>query len=475
MKTGLVIIIVAYLALSTAYSLAVPFGQPPDEGAHAEYVRVLAETGSLPRLDVTRTGAEDPRGYEAHQPPLYYAAAAPAWLLAKALGAGETGAVRSARAISTLFGAAGIVLIAWLALLALGTDRPWLALAAAGFAAFLPTRLHVHASVSNDALTEATATLVLCLLLLGLRQGFDRRRALWLGLALGAALLAKASNLLLLPVAVLAIVLSSSRQTDGAQPTKRPGRAPSEAARGTFDTRAFLMAAGIAFGTAALIAGWWFVRNQMLYGEPLLERTFREKFRNAPATATMVIEFGYRDFHSYLLGQVLPTTFQTFWGGFRHLGGQADFLGVLLPGTMTQPELIRPLIGLPARGSYPPPSWLYPILALCSWLAFAGAVRWYLRARESFGAEQRNVALLLGVFTLLVGAAFLRFNTEYFQAQGRYLYPALGPLSIAFVGGSLSWLPEARRRVGVAVLLLVMVALALFAYLTVLSLEGPGL
>src|SRR5207248_8663791 len=91
---------------------AMPVGGTPDEGAHEEYVRIVAEEGRLPVLNLsTSSNAQDPNGYEAHQPPLYYVVAAPAWRLAKALGGGPAAAARAARFVSTLIGLGGVLLI----------------------------------------------------------------------------------------------------------------------------------------------------------------------------------------------------------------------------------------------------------------------------------------------------------------------------------------------------------------------------
>src|SRR5947199_10872128 len=91
MKGCRILLLAVYLALAAGFNLAMPVGGAPDEGAHAEYVRTVAEEGRLPVLDLsTSNNAQDPNGYEAHQPPLYYLLAAPAWRLAKALGGGPT-------------------------------------------------------------------------------------------------------------------------------------------------------------------------------------------------------------------------------------------------------------------------------------------------------------------------------------------------------------------------------------------------
>src|SRR5205823_10088598 len=49
----LILLLVIYLALAIGYNLAMPVGGAPDEGAHAEYVRIVAEQWRLPVLDLS--------------------------------------------------------------------------------------------------------------------------------------------------------------------------------------------------------------------------------------------------------------------------------------------------------------------------------------------------------------------------------------------------------------------------------------
>ena len=75
---------------------------------------------------------------------------------------------------------------------------------------------------------------------------------------------------------------------------------------------------------------------------------------------------------------------------------------------------------------------------------------------------------VLSLAAFLVLAAFLRFNTEFFQAQGRYLFPAMAPLSLGFAAGWLAWWPSRRQVLGILLLLAGMLALALYALFAVL-------
>ena len=94
----LVFILIAYLALGTAYALQTPAWQAPDEPAHYNYIQFIAEKQALPILrkgeydqayieKFTRTPQNtasmsiDPLRYEDYAPPLYYLLSAPIYAL----------------------------------------------------------------------------------------------------------------------------------------------------------------------------------------------------------------------------------------------------------------------------------------------------------------------------------------------------------------------------------------------------------
>ncbi|MGH2366187.1 MAG: hypothetical protein ACRDHX_16265, partial [Chloroflexota bacterium] len=143
------LIVLLYVALGLAFAQLVPAWQAPDEPAHYNYVKYLADHAQLPVLergDYPSTGPPGPRDaltniaayrYESHQPPLYYAIGA---VIYKA-----GGRLFALRALSVLFGAALLVLVACCALLVF---PGWFAggLAAAAFVAFLPMHLFMTAS-----------------------------------------------------------------------------------------------------------------------------------------------------------------------------------------------------------------------------------------------------------------------------------------------------------------------------------------
>ncbi|GBC93806.1 hypothetical protein HRbin15_02308 [bacterium HR15] len=412
------VILGLHIALALLYNWLTPFGNngyanTPDEGAHFQYVVYVAREWRLPRFE-GYAGV----GYEAHQPPLYYFLAA---LLYHVVG----GTGKGVRLLSTL-ASAGVVWLTWLTLRRLLPHRPEVALTGMGFVAFLPMHLAIGSAVSNDALTNLLFASVL--FLVSSEQNFflrlPRRKKFWwrvasgkwqapllLGVLAGLALLTKAAAILLLPVVVIGLLLRARLAGAGWEHG--------------------LQQAGIALGSALLLSGWWFIRNAILYEDPLLQKTFLHVFAGT-AKAEDFLRAGL-SWGEYLRW-VADWTFRSFWFAY---------------GTPRTAQTGVPHF-LPFDGIY---------LALGVWqlLTFIG-LPLSLRGRTN-GVEQADdsprmlrSALLLGALTLaLVLVSFLLFIRVFFQAQGRYFYPALLPIAMFHAlgwDGMVGLLPARWRMVG---------------------------
>jgi hypothetical protein len=196
-RSTLGIILTAYLVLGTIYALATPPWQVPDEPAHYNYVRYLAEHRRLPELRVGDYPADyleeikserfpptmsiDTIRYESHQPPLYYAWMALVYALLVPLGAPMPLALR----LATLLLGAGLPWLAYRVGRSLAPADPVPALGAAAFAATLPMHLAMSAAVNNDVLSNLLLTFIAWRLLVILRSGWTLRRGLVVGVALG--------------------------------------------------------------------------------------------------------------------------------------------------------------------------------------------------------------------------------------------------------------------------------------------------
>ncbi|MGQ9731710.1 MAG: hypothetical protein ACUVX8_10615 [Candidatus Zipacnadales bacterium] len=357
---------------------------PPDETAHLEYIRYLMKHRSLPVLK------EGGGNYEAHQPPLYYLTCLPLAALghtpdphkpARGIPPAE---VIPLRLWSVLI-AAGVVLACYLVARVVFPAHPLLQVAAPAFALLLPGHLINLAAVTNDGLAELFCCLAIWLMVSLIRKPtVSLRQFAWLGLVMGAALLTKTSCLFLLPVGLVAVVMAS-RQTGQ-----------------LFSGRRFFLHLLASLGLALLLWLPWILHNLRHYpGDPLVMRTFVRIFSVDRATPDTFLAQGMSPWAYLRL--VFLWTYLSFWGVF----GQA-------------------LVFLP--------DWCYLIGTLLTVLSVLGGMR-RLRGWRTASREARSIWSLFALAVILVVLQFLQFNMTFFQAQARYIFPAIAPLACGFVAG----------------------------------------
>ena len=311
-RVVLLLILLAYGLLAVLYATQTPPWQIPDEPAHYNYVRQVAESGCCPTLttadwddayrqqlvnngfDPQYLGQLDTVQYEDHQPPLYYLLAAPIFSL-------SGGSLIALRLFSALLGAGVILGVYGIARAASAGSAP-LALGAAAFAAFVPQHVAIMAGAGNDALAELIVAIGTLLALWYLTPEVTRRfrpGPLVLGLVMGLGFLTKVSTFLLGPVIALAILLRWWREADRRW--------------------AGLIRALALFLIPALIVGalWW-LRNIGLYGWPDFLGLGRHDavVVGQPRTADWIAREGVGSWLS--LG--VRTTFDSFWGQFGWMG-----------------------------------------------------------------------------------------------------------------------------------------------------------
>lgn len=430
---GLRLIVGAFLAIGAVYLWATPPFEASDEIWHYPFVQFLQRGMGLP---IQQPRPEDNLArQEGGQPPLYYAIGAaltfwadpglpgsgiepnPHAMVGVPLTPGNKNlaihqpnerwhgpglAVTIIRFASLLMGAASVWLVHRLVLLCL-PGAPAVALAAAAVTAFNPEFLFISAAVNNDNLMT----------LLGL-LGVDRIRAVVvaptgrnsvvLGIVLGLAALTKLTALGLLPLAAAAMLWAAWRR---------------RAVR-------WLVAHGvIVFGLATAIAGWWYVRNQVLYGEPtglsIFLRIVNTRNPPPPIWELIVTEFeGFR------------ISFWALFGGVNILADRLTYL-------------------------------FYDLLSL---LALVGLVvvgmRWW-RARSVRpypGPLDGGTTLLVLAWLAIVAVALVRWSQTTLASQGRLLFPAMAGVALLFGIGLVGAVP---RRVGRRAVMLLAGGLALVA------------
>ncbi|MCS7191446.1 MAG: hypothetical protein NZ937_00470 [Armatimonadetes bacterium] len=440
---ALTILLAFHFVASIAYLLRFPAWRAPDEGAHFAYIQHLYRTGKLPIFYGKYEGT-----YEAHQPPLYYLTALP--FVAPFLGNGEQNlmALYSARFTSTLWGAF-VVVVAFLLTLRLKSneqDALPIAFLSGAFASLLPVHLLVCASVGNDAIAGATsgmAILWLCHVCLSKGEKTKQQR-LWeaavAGLLSGVALLAKSSNIIVLPLALIAIALLSVQAEK--QPVKPIASSKKRKSNvqllqniSSFSVPELLLFLAVTFFAFAFVAGWWLWRNTMLYGDPLAVQAFLEGFKDSPKPSDFLEPSGRYAKHGTMplttyITWVAQITFFTWLGIYGEPNEAVKGLARLLEGN--EPNwiwvLIATIIGV----------WALVAIAL-------GCVEICRYCANSMKQRQWNVVfahVLPFVLLLLVLVEFLQFNYHFFQAQARYFYPAHSAMAYLFAVGIFRIVPS---------------------------------
>lgn len=276
---SILFILVAYLVLSLAYSVINPLHEATDELRHYRFVRYLVENRRLP------IQGEEACRSQSHHPPLFYVlgAVATAWVQADhplcytptsnpfwAYRYGDVGvdnktqylhgadeafpwrgdalAAHIVRGLNVLIGSV-VVWLTWATGRVLWPDHPWLAWGAAAFLAFNPMFLYMAGAINNDIIAACSGAAItyagVCLL--HDPAGLSRKWGIWLGLALGFALMSKfnmAAAALLIEAAVSWVAWRNKQ--------------------GHLWLEVNLLIVGVTF----LAAGWWFMRNYLVYGDP---------------------------------------------------------------------------------------------------------------------------------------------------------------------------------------------------------------
>ena len=402
-RFALPILVLLYVAFGIVHALRTPVGftgyqDAPDEYAHVTVARVIA-SGRLPTRESPGMPRQSQMTYEWHQPPLYY------FLVSRLLPAGD----KVMRLLSILIGV-GCILAIYQAARVLLPERPETAILAAGIAALTPGHIAITSVVNNDALLELCFSGYLLVLFLALARGLTLQRSLLLGAILGAALLTKVTAVLLLPLTLLALWLLS---------------------RNGESRTAVLRAALVIATVAAIISGWWYVRNGMLYHEWLPLTAFRQSFEGT-AKATDIIGgqsgLSVSGWPGYAQ-LVASWTFKSFFAVYSSNRGSAWGIPAFLPEQLY---------------------WLAGLVVIC---AAAGLVVLATRHRTEFtGPQTYGIYLLSGIFAL-VALSFVTFTSKYFQAQGRYFYPAMLPISLACAMGWQSIFPKRYSDVAGVLLL----------------------
>ena len=428
---GIVLLLLIYLTLAVAYSLASPLYEPTDELRHFRYVRHIVAYHELP---VQR--ADAPRA-QSHHPPLYYglSALASSWVSVEhdvyreppsnpfwgyrdwETGfdnknqylhgdderfpfRGEALAVYVVRAL-TIFIGAGVVWLTYCIGLEVFRHHPALALGCTALVAFNPQFVYLSGAINNDipAALWGAAVLLTCIRIT--RRGSDRRTDIVLGILYGLALLTKIHLLALLGIIELTLMLAVWRSRDW---------------------RAFLRSNLTILCVAFVISGWWFARNQVLYGDPTGMNKVNELWAGRPASENW-----------WAIRQSIPYLWSSLWGRFGY-------------------------------GQIPLPQNIYRALSVfCAFAAMGHLIR--RRAAE----RQGDLGLLAADILIFVLVVLYYILIQPAGAMGRFLFPSLAAFAVVVFGGLIRLFPQ-RLSIPLSwAVAVAMLALATYARVGVLA------
>ena len=431
----LAVLIAAHIALAATFASITPFRTPgflfgsrdpatggpqhvadigaPDERQHVNYVLGLVHGGGLPVFNPKDPNLNET--LESHQPPLFYVLAAgwgsilgaymppePPATEGKEMAQDDGVKLRSLNVVIGALTVGGVFMLAFWAY-----RKPEVALAATAFAALLPMHAALNGAVSNDPLLICLCTWVLALVAKSIWDGWTIGTALAVGILTGLAILTKTSGVALLPVLLVAVMMKQDRRPTGRQ----------------------LVAAVVP--TLVMVLPWW-VRNQKLYGDPLAMGAFSQAFVGTAQASTFIQAFGTA---GYWISMVGLWTVCAFIGAF-------GYMDIWLTNTGMRGG---------AQSIY-----------LVAWLVILAAIAGWVMAVRRDNTDGKRMHLLNGLFFLVVLLLFLKFNMQYFQAQARYLLPAIGPIACG-IGLGLVTLARDRWKVAISVVVIVFGFISAFA------------
>ncbi len=453
MPRPLAALLLAVLALGLGWILVTPANQAPDEFAHIGYVQHFAETGSLPgktatappisseeldaldasnglrapgivQVDLTWSArafgawrAADERAGDAARtdgggpnpassnPPLYYLTATPAYLAAS--GGDFFTRVTAVRLVSLLW-LLGAVVGAWLLAGELLTRDRLLQTTVAGVVGLAPMTQFISASVNPDPALFATWAFVLWLGVRLLRRGLTPGRAGALFLALGLALVVKATSYALVPAVFVALGVAAWRAWRGRSAEAGAGRTVLPA---------------LATAAAALLVtfGVWVVVSRLTGTATSAQAA---EVGGTPISIPKLVSYVWQ-FYLPMLPFMDPVqgapplpVYDVF---FKGAWGTFGWLEVNFPG------------------------WVYVVLLLLCLAVAALALGGLWRDRRRF-----DPAVVAFVVLVVVGLLAGLHVTEFGKGgkgfiQGRYLLP-LAPIAGLALARALRWLP--RRAAG---------------------------
>lgn len=353
-----------------AYAVVAPPFQAPDEYSHFNYVKSIHDLHQLP---IQPNPAEEPDVLEFHQPPLYYVLISPLFPSTNLI---EGRPLLPLRFINILVSMLTILIVYYFASTVL-PQNPFAVALICTVVALLPTYSYLSATIRNGVLATFFASLgfYLCAKVALNDEEQKEARWSWIGVVAGLAILSKLTAIGFVASAAIFLLVTSP------------------------NLRTALRRTGW-FSLGLLpTAGWWFIRNFLVYGHPLKIVESGYDFVASPVT------WAHQKYS-------VITLFKTFWAVFGRINEHYF------------PDIYR---------FY----WWFVGFAVL------GMIKYAIEKRRDLPKE------LVGFFVVAIGVSLmstLYYAHSYNSDQGRYMFPVLIPIATFIVVGLNALVPRRHRR-----------------------------
>jgi hypothetical protein len=294
-RIGVAGAVIVFLGIALLFAFEQPPFVAPDETAHVGYAHEIAgfelpEVTKFPDVpdsavqwQAERESAHDDRYravWVANHPPLHDIITAPLIWLSNALDRPD-GGLMFMRLANVGFAAIGVVLTYFLGRELSGGIRR-IGVASAAIASLVPQGHTLFSEAMNDGIGFAAATALVwaAVRCIGTGEGrFGRGDLVLLGAAAAACAGARSATLVVAVVVVIWVAV--------ARLLTAPGRTGARAA-----AAAYVAAVGLL--PAALVFGWYYIRNDLLYGDFAGSEFLLDRFRRIPEGSLLeVLSWGH--------------------------------------------------------------------------------------------------------------------------------------------------------------------------------------
>ena len=296
-ERGAVLAIIAFATCSVLLwaLIRTPGAGGPDESAHLDLIERIREAGGIPifhGFDRSKFVGTPGRVINAYELTPNLSALVLAGLSSLARFSDPLATLLLGRLYAvSLFPTT--LLLAYLTLRILLPDRPVERVWALTALATLPQFMLVHSYVTNDTPTIAFASLTIYLMVRGWARGFRPVDAVLLGGALGLVGLHKANGLIVAPMAA-GLIVSRLRHAGFGQ----------------------VRTLGTVAVTAVAVAGWWYARMLVLYGDPFGAETTRAAIEVVGTAVPTPRDQGLSPWEYARHSGWVEAAFQSFWAGY---------------------------------------------------------------------------------------------------------------------------------------------------------------